>query len=367
MTNDYEAFVDAAIRDARGPEFRADAHFDPEHAAIRNGSNRTTSDRLVPGGTFLFDEPAHVPAVWGSGDSILWPEGEGLMLAGQQGLGKTTIAQQLVLHRIGVRPGPFLEQPVPVVERPVLYLAMDRPRQVARSMRRMVDPEHRGVLDDLVRFWKGPLPVNPLEQSSAFADWMQSVVPDVSLVVVDSVKDLAPGISDDKVGAGLNSAWQEVIARGVELLLLHHERKAGQGAKREVRLASMYGSTWLTSGLGSVIGLEGEPGDDLVTLHHLKQPVETVGPLRVQHSHLDGVTTIHGGARSVLDVLQSAGDSGATAAEIADAVCGKSDDATRKRVQRQLDRMANVAALPGGQNPDGRGTLPKQYRLIGPS
>ncbi len=32
------------------------------------------------------------------------------------------------------------------------------------------------------------------------------------------------------------------------------------------------GSTWLTSGLGSVIVLDGEPGDPTVELRHLKQP-----------------------------------------------------------------------------------------------
>lgn len=289
------------------------------------------------------------------------------MIAGQQGLGKTTLAQQLVLHRIGVRAGPFLDLPIPVVQRPVLYLAMDRPRQAARSMRRMVDVEHRDTLSSLVRFWKGPLPVNPIEHSSEFAEWVHDVVPNVSLVVVDSVKDLAPGISDDKIGAALNSSWQEIIARDIELLLLHHERKAGQGAKREVRLDSIYGSTWLTSGLGSVIGLEGDPGDDLVTLHHLKQPVETVGPLRIQHSHADGTTTVHNGARSVLEVLQAAGEQGVTAVEIAEAVYGNGDDANRKKVQRQLNKMPNVGELPGGQNPSGRGKLPSRYRLIAPS
>lgn len=369
MTADWETDIDAAIRDASSM-----STFTTTERVAANGYGQlaTTSEhaarsRLVDGGAFLFDEPAEIPTVWGSRELVMWAEGEGLMIAGQQGLGKTTLAQQLLLHRLGIRDGPFLDLPVPRVDRPVLYLAMDRPRQASRSMRRMVEQEHRGVLDRLVKFWKGPLPVNPLEQPNVLADWVESVVPDVSLVIVDSVKDLAPGVSDDKVGAALNSAWQELIARNIELLLLHHERKASQGSKRELRLDAVYGSTWLTSGLGSVIGLEGEPGDDLVTLHHLKQPVETIGPLRVQHDHATGTSAIHSGARSVLDVLNAAGENGSTAAEIAEAVYGKSDDAARKKVQRQLAKMSNVTELPGGQNPDGRGKLATRYRLFGPS
>src|SRR5512132_4363398 len=73
-----------------------------------------------------------IPAVWGDGERVLWPEGEGVMITGHQGVGKTTIGQQLVLHRIGLRAGDFLGLPVIKSDRPILYLAMDRPRQAAR-------------------------------------------------------------------------------------------------------------------------------------------------------------------------------------------------------------------------------------------
>ena len=41
--------------------------------------------------------------MWGDGERVLWPEGEGVMITGHQGVGKTTIGQQLVLHRVGLR------------------------------------------------------------------------------------------------------------------------------------------------------------------------------------------------------------------------------------------------------------------------
>jgi hypothetical protein len=46
------------------------------------------------------------------------------------------------------------------------------------------------------------------------------------------------------------------------------------------RLAGERCPTWLTSGAGSVILLNGQPGDPIVSLHHLKQPAAAVGPLQ---------------------------------------------------------------------------------------
>jgi hypothetical protein len=55
------------------------------------------------------------------------------MISGPQGVGKTTILQQLVLGVVGLR-DEVLGIPIkPVDDRPVLYLALDRPEQIARS------------------------------------------------------------------------------------------------------------------------------------------------------------------------------------------------------------------------------------------
>src|SRR4051794_38609071 len=66
------------------------------------------ADRWARGGDFIFSATEEIPAVWGSGSGVLWAEGEGVMISAHQGVGKTTLAQQLVLHRLGVRRGPFL-------------------------------------------------------------------------------------------------------------------------------------------------------------------------------------------------------------------------------------------------------------------
>ena len=47
--------------------------------------------RLVNGATFVLSESAVVDAVWGEGDRVLWAAGEGLLVVGPTGVGKTTM------------------------------------------------------------------------------------------------------------------------------------------------------------------------------------------------------------------------------------------------------------------------------------
>jgi hypothetical protein len=126
---------------------------------------------------------------------------------------------------------------------------------------------------------------------------------DADTVFLDSVKDAAIKLTDDEVGAGFNQAVQRALVRGVEVAGLHHHVKRGTDGKTPPNtLAHVYGSTWITAGAGSVIGLWGAAGDPVVSLHHLKQPAEAVGPLQLIHDHPAGTTDIYREA----DLLQLA-------------------------------------------------------------
>jgi hypothetical protein len=57
--------------------------------------------QFVPGGSFILDTDATPVPLWGQDDQVWWSDGEGLIIAGAQGLGKTTLAQQVVLGRCG--------------------------------------------------------------------------------------------------------------------------------------------------------------------------------------------------------------------------------------------------------------------------
>jgi AAA domain len=232
---DDEAFLQAMLkRPGYNEEFLRKRFAHVVEKKLREEHIRAASgnSRAVPGDEFILNAPLGTPAIWGEGSQVLWAEGEGTLIAAHQGLGKTTISQQLILRALGIGGTTFLGLPVRQVKGRVLYLAMDRPAQAARSWRRMVSEGDAAVLHDRLVVWKGPLPINVLASPNALADWAQGFCADMSMLVADSVKDFCPGISKDDVGAGLNLAWQEIVARQVELLLLHHQRKA-QGGQAE--------------------------------------------------------------------------------------------------------------------------------------
>lgn len=252
---------------------------------------RSDLSRAVDGAQFICQVPDQVPALWGSdGESVLWAQGEPLMIVGPDGVGKTSVAQQLVLCRIGIRDH-LLGLPVKQARGKVLYIAADRPRQAASSMRRMVCPADNDLLRARLIVWKGPLPERIVGNPQALVNLATDL--GATDIVIDSLKDIAPDLIKDETGSHVNIAFQEVIASDRELLVLHHQRKAQQGAGKPRSLADVYGSRWLTAGMGSVICLWGDAGDLIVDLTHLKQPSEEVGPIAVLHDHTSGRSTVH--------------------------------------------------------------------------
>jgi replicative DNA helicase len=324
-------------------------------------TDQQTDPRLLSGGAFLFDHPDSVEALWGDGDDILWAAGETLLVAGPQGVGKTTIAQQLTLARIGARPPELLGLPLTPARR-ALYLAMDRPRQAARSLRRMVTPDQRPLLDQALTVWLGPPPGRLVEDQRVLVDLATRAGLEAGdFVVIDSVKDTAPGIASDEVGAAVNIALQHILAAGVDVLALHHNRKRGgdkqHGAVYEPDIDDVYGSTFIPSGTGSVVILSGSPGDPIVRMHHVKQPVGEVGPYQLKHFADTGTTEVF----HSVDVLQAVLDTGAhgmSAKALAFMLFPKTDDVANSRnevekARRKLDSLVTSGHLLRRDPPEG--------------
>jgi replicative DNA helicase len=301
--------------------------------------------QLAPGPRFVLDAPEHVPAIVGSGRDVLWAEGESLLLTGPPGVGKSTLLQQIALRRAGVLDGELIGLPVKADPgRLSLYLALDRPRQIARSLKRMVTAEHEHKLAQLI-VWRGPLPCDIVKDPEQLAALVLEIAElhgeEVGSVFIDSLKDMAAPLSSDDVGAAVNRALACVLAEGIEIAAIHHPRKATAENKRPRTLADVFGSAWLTAGAGSVAALCGEPGDPVVELIHLKQPSEEIGPLELMHDHARGVTTRRE-APDAWNVLQRAGTAGITATDAATAIYGA--NATRAQIEkarRKLDRFAD--------------------------
>ena len=301
-------------------------------------------DSTVDGAKFVLDQPQGVPAIWGRGQQVLWARGEALMIAGGQGLGKTTLGVQLVKELVGLGDGKVLSLPVTDPGFRVLYLAMDRPKQIARAMRRQFTEAHRDVLQERLKVWEGP-PPRDLAANPALLARMAAHY-DAGVVVVDSLKDAAVRLSEDAVGAQWNRSRQHVLAQGVQLLELHYTVKRGPQGAPVSGVADIYGSTWLTSGCGSIILLAGDPGDPILSFRHVKQPAEEVGPHQLLHDQIHGVLSIEFSV-DLVELVRSAGVDGLTAREAAASITEKQSPskADVEKARRRLDVKVSEGIL----------------------
>jgi replicative DNA helicase len=312
------------------------------------------------GADFILSAPTVVPALWGSGGDVLWSEDEPLLLVGPQGVGKSTIAQQLMFSRIGILPGGLIGFPVEPTPRRALYIAADRPRQIARSMRRMVTDADAPALADRLAVWEGPPPFDLAKAApNTLAEWVASEFEDVGDLYIDSLKDVLATLETGDGGGAYARAISAVIASGVQVAVVHHQRKATGDNKKPASLADVYGSTWITSNAGSILCVWGSAGDPLVELTHLKQPAEDIGPLDLHHDHDQGRTT----RRDRLDewsLLQAATTGGTTAKNVAAVIYSDPTKAQIEKVRRRLDRLVkdgHGVAIPGS-----RADQPTTYR-----
>jgi replicative DNA helicase len=292
--------------------------------------------RLVSGASVL-DAAECVESIWGDGHQSLWARGEPFLLVGPDGVGKTTLAQQGSLGLGGIGEPRLLGFSLHADERRVLYVAADRPAQALRSMRRMVSEQDRQALDERLALWKGPLPFDLAKEPDGLLTLVRKA--GCGYVVLDSLKDVAADLSKEETGLGLNRAFQLCCANDVDVMGIHHQRKAQPNEGKPRRLADVYGSRWLTAGAGSVLMLWGEAGDPVVELTHLKQPDETVGPFQILHDHTQGRTTVvdHLDAFTVVNRATK----GITAADVASALFGDREKNSTEKARRQLQRLVS--------------------------
>jgi replicative DNA helicase len=156
------------------------------------------------------------------------------------------------------------------------------------------------------------------------------------------------------------------MANGLELLVLHHQRKGQGDNKKPTAIDDVYGSTFITGGMGSVVLVWGQPGDLLVELTHLKQPAEPVGPWKLLHDHSAGITSLQG----QVDLLALVRTSNGLTAEGAARTLYETDKPKPNEIEkarRQLEKFVArglAHAEPGGRSAlEGR-QLPTRYYAV---
>lgn len=325
---------------------------DQQLAALREQEARRSEKRAIGGATWLEQGTPGVPAIWGQGDVVLWAEGEPFMLYGPDGVGKTSICQQLVLHMCGVRLEPFLGLPVRRCERPILYVSADRPKQARRSLHRMVDVADYQALDECLLVWEGPLPFSIKENARSLVDFCARH--GAGTLIIDSLKDVEPDLSKEESAARVAHAFQWLSAEGIELCVLHHPRKApaGEPAKPKT-FEDIYGNRILHGGFGSALLIWGKPGAPIVNLIHLKQPADEYGPKQALHDHDQGVTTLFD--ETVLTELLARVANGLTVANAASHLYRTDAPAPDEleKARRKLNRLVKDGAAYRDDDADG--------------
>lgn len=313
-----------------------------EHARVT--SSLEVHDRLLDGEAALFDMPESPEVIWGKDHMIGWAKGQGTMLAGPTGLGKTTFAHNVLTRMMGLDESEFLGMPVTPTDAPILYLAMDRPIQTRQAFRRLVPdaPAARALVKDKLRMWAAPFPFRLLDDPAYMARWIQEQVPGCKTVVFDSVKDMTPGVSEEASGAAVQIAWQELVAMGVDFLALHHFKKP-QSADTKASISQVYGSTWLTAGLGSVLTIDGKIGEGNVVFQQHKTVMEQIPELHCIHHYKTGVIELRDSeAPTESEALKAAGDTGATAEQIAAQCYASTGKAVLAKTRRKLNDLVKA-------------------------
>ncbi|AEJ94053.1 DNA primase/helicase [Mycobacterium phage Thibault] len=362
MDHEIEATIDSGFNKTVG---KARAVPERKLSLVREGGEGAESPAAAPaqsadsdnpwgdfppidGAEWMFNSDTRARPIWGTESECLWASGESLMLAAPPGLGKSTLAGRLVRAQLGLQ-DEVLGLPVVASDEPILYLAADRPKQLQRSMLRQFSEDEIPLIAGRLFIRPGP-PINNIASEPGLLLRMAQAV-GAGTVYIDSVKDFAIGLSSDEVGALYNQARQWLVSAGVEVCELHHMKKVNADSTGGV--ADVYGSTWLTSGTGSVIVLSGEPGDLAIRFRHVRQPADEVGPFHLLLNPDTGDFSVR--RCDLLVSAKNAGPSGLSAEQAAMDLyeTRKPRPAQKAAAERQLDKMVTKGLLVKMDSPHG--------------
>lgn len=312
-----------------------------ELGAVRAlGDLELHAPQMTTGESFVFDTTDELLPMWGDGDDVLWSSGESLIIAGSTGVGKSTLAQNVLLASLGIGGTEVLGQPVQQIEGRALYIAADRPPQIRRSLRRMVSESDRAILKEKLLIQNGPPDVVLSRNPDAFASWVIDL--GVSMVVIDSLKDVSTDPANADTALDISRGIGLILAAGIEVVFIHHQRKATSDNRKPTSLDDVFGSAFLTAKAGSVLVLWSKHGSNIVQLHHVKQPANEIGPLEFQVDSQTGAVSLLS-APDYLTIVKTFSN-GVTCAEIAGHL-NQSGAAAVQNIRHKLNRLVDQGFL----------------------
>lgn len=342
-------------------EKRRDKALESIKASLGNAA-ATAIDEGCSLDSYLEYECSEPSTLWGIGKEILWASGEALIICADIGCGKTTLAG--LLSRALLKGGDVLGHPVQSLrDNPrILYLALDRPKQIGRSLDRQFTLELRGELGDRFTFLPGPLPIDASENPRALvqiADLYQA-----DIVIVDSLKDIALGLAEDRAAANYNRARGLLLSSGRELIELHHLTKKGD----------LFGAKWLDAGVGSALRISGKPGCATSTVTQLKPVAHLVPPVKIAHDRDHGEMAVIAKESAAVEAPATAapdlarwvaghGEEGVTANQAAMHLRGADDRPAVLRAKRELSALADAGRLRVVEGSAGRGNPTRWFGL----
>lgn len=236
--------------------------------------------KVFPAGDWALDEPEASRAVVGSGQRILWADGESLLIVGDTGNGKSTLTQNIIRASIGLIPDVIGLQVRQF--RRVLYIAADRPSQIRYSFRRMVNEQTRQTWNDRVYVHHGPPDFALNEEPHKLLPFVRELSEKLDrepfdCMVIDSLKDVVSEIDDNEAGIRINHALQTVCQQGIQLSANLHPRKIAlvKGVAPAPGLDDVNGNKNIIAGAGSVAFI-GSPQQGISPFYHLKSPSERI-------------------------------------------------------------------------------------------
>lgn len=260
---------------------------------LPNGSTHTVPDgvdasrssrRWLRGDEWLAKYESLPERIWGTSRAAAWMPGESLYIVSPAGIGKTTLALNLLLARLGDSVGDVLGMPVLPADDPVALLSADRPPQAVRRLVKMLASHQSHILERLI-VWEWNPEITPASSPERFGEWVWST--GAKTVVIDNLGAVQPGLARDEIGSATNTALSRVLAEGIEVVVLHHTRKGDGGTA----LDRVMGSSWLTNGAGSVLMIAGKrkKGRGRIVVTHEKPPMEPVPDIRATIDFNSGV------------------------------------------------------------------------------